>query len=258
MKCFPCDTCHPGWGLYPLCGTQLTNERMSEISCKVCPSGTFSAELDSSPCKNCQQCAPHEIASASCTRVSDTSCNKTCDKGYFFVEVSHSCQQCSYCCFDKKDEPQPECIKHGFNATGQYCSIRLDKTCTPVHPTTRTTLPAIVTRMTQYHDKSAPPATSGKVPGDTTKSSTQNTIAIVLGVLASIFVTALIIIALLCWIIRRKKQRGKRGIDYGNNSEGELFSNPSSKSIVKNVRFKVLSRSLAAEANPSFKDQFCY
>ena len=251
--------CYPGFGLHPPCGKQLTSEEMLKISCEKCPSGTFSAKLDSSSCKNCQQCAPHEIASASCTRVSDTSCNKTCDKGYFFVEVSHSCQQCSYCCFDKKDEPQPECIKHGFNATGQYCSIRLDKTCTPVHPTTRTTLPAIVTRMTQYHDKSAPPATSGKVPGDTTKSSTQNTIAIVLGVLASIFVTALIIIVgFLCWIIRRKKQRGKRGIDYGNNSEGELFSNPSSKSIVKNVRFKVLSRSLAAEANPSFKDQFCY
>ena len=111
--------------------------------------------------------------------------------------------------------------------------------------------------MTQYHDKSAPPATSGKVPGDTTKSSTQNTATIVLGVLASTFAAALIV-GFLCWRIRRKKQKRKRGIDYGNNSEGELFSNPSSKSIVKNVRFKVLSRSLAAEANPSFKDQFCY
>ena len=74
--------------------------------------------------------------------------------------------------------------------------------------------------------------------------------------LASIFAAALIV-GFLCWIIRRKIQRRKRGIDYGNNSEGKLFSSPSSKSIVKNVRFKVLSRSLAAEANPSFKDQFC-
>ena len=83
-----------------------------------------------------------------------------------------------------------------------------------------------------------------------------DTATIVLGVLASIFAAALIV-GFLCWIIRRKKQRRKRGIDYGNNSEGKLFSSPSSKSIVKNVRFKVLSRSLATEANPSFKAQFC-
>ena len=74
MKCFPCDMCYPGFGLHPPCGKQLTSEEMLKISCEKCPSGTFSAELDSSSCKNCQQCAPHEIASASCTRVSDTSC----------------------------------------------------------------------------------------------------------------------------------------------------------------------------------------
>ena len=234
--------------MYPPCGTQLTKK--TKIICEECPSGRFSAEFDSSSCKNCQQCAPHEIASASCTRVSDTSCNKTCDKGYFFVEVSHSCQQCSYCCFDQKDEPQPECIKHGFNATGQYCGTRLDKTCTPVHPTTRTTFS---TTVTQYHDKSAPPATSGNVTGDTTKSSTRNTTTIVLGVLASIFVTAPIF-GFLCWRIRRKRQRGVSGINDRNTGEGgELGSNPFSKSIFKNVRFKLISSSLTAEAHPSFK-----
>ena len=234
--------------MYPPCGTQLTKK--SKIFCEECPSGRFSAEFDSSSCKNCQQCAPHEIASASCTRISDTSCNKTCDKGYFFVEVSHSCQQCSYCCFDQKDEPQPECIKHGFNATGQYCGTRLDKTCTPVHPTTRTTFS---TTVTQYHDKSAPPATSGNVTGDTTKSSTRNTTTIVLGVLASIFVTAPIF-GFLCLRIRRKRQRGVSGINDRDTTEGgELGSNPFSKSIVKNVRFRLISSSLTAEAHPSFK-----
>ena len=215
MKCFPCDTCHPGWGLHPPCGKQLTSEEMLEISCEKCPSGTFSAKLDSSSCKNCQQCAPHEIASASCTRVSDTSCNKTCDKGYFFVEVSHSCQQCSYCCFDKKDEPQPECIKHGFNATGQYCSIRLDKTCTPVPPTTRTTLPT-VTDMT---------ATSRIVPHDTTKGSSQNTNTIVFGVLAFIFAFAVLIVGFLCWRIRRKATQSMRGVNDNITCEGEIGSN---------------------------------
>ena len=226
MRCLTCGQCPPGLGLHPPCGTQLTKK--SKIFCKECPSGRFSAEFDSSSCKNCQQCAPHEIASASCTKVSDTSCNKTCDKGYFFVEVSHSCQQCSYCCFDQKDEPQPECIKHGFNATGQYCGTRLDKTCTPVHPTTRTTLSTTVTRMTQYT-------------------------TIVIGVLASIFVTVPVF-GFLCWRIRRKRQRGVRGINDRNTGEGgELGSNPFSKSIVKNVRFKLISSSLTAQTHPSFK-----
>ena len=191
--------------------------------------GTFSAKLDSFSCKNCQQCAPHEIVSANCTKVSDTSCNKTCAKGYFFAEVSHSCQQCSYCCFDKKDEPQPECIKHGFNATGQYCSIRLDKTCAPVPPTTRTTLPTIVTH---DHDKSSPPATSRIVPRDTTKGSSQNTITTVFGVLAFIFAFAVLIVGFLCWRIRRKATQSMSGVNDNNTREGELGSNLFFKSIV--------------------------
>nr|XP_058948637.1 uncharacterized protein LOC131776470 isoform X2 [Pocillopora verrucosa] len=222
--CLTCATCHPGRGLYPRCGTKLTHEKVSDISCKKCPSGTFSAELDSSSCKNCQQCAPHEIVSANCTKVSDTSCNKTCAKGYFFAEVSHSCQQCSYCCFDKKDEPQPECIKHGFNATGQYCSIRLDKTCAPVPPTTRTTLPAIVTDMT---------ATSRIVPHDTTKGSSQNTITIVFGVLAFIFAFAVLIVGFLCWRIRRKATQSMRGVNDNITCEALYDANYASQGPIQ-------------------------
>ena len=91
------------------------------------------------------------------------------------------------------------------------------------------------------------------ITGDTTKSSTRNTTTIVLGVLASIFVTAPIF-GFLCLRIRRKRQRGVSGINDRDTTEGgELGSNPFSKSIVKNVRFRLISSSLTAEAHPSFK-----
>lgn len=226
MYCFNCAQCHPGQGLSPPCGSHVKNEEMSKIYCKDCPSGMFSDEYDPSPCKTCQQCALHEIASANCTKVSDASCNRTCAKGYFFVEVSHSCQQCSFCCFDKNDEPQPECIKQGFKATGQYCSFRSDKNCAPVHPATGTTLRTIVTSMMHYQNRSAPSATSAVVPGDNTKGSTQNnTIIIVLGVLAFMFAFAALIVGFLNWRKRRKEKRRMAGIDDRNPCTSELYSN---------------------------------
>ena len=147
--CLNCDTCHRGYGLYPVCEQSVTYPP-SNIGCKPCPNGTYSAELDSSPCHSCQQCAKHEIVAAPCTRISNRICNGTCEKGYFFSKkVPHICQQCSYCCFDGKDEEQLECIKQGLNATGRHCSARLDKQCGPhlssstAAVTTQTHLPSL-------------------------------------------------------------------------------------------------------------------
>ena len=128
--CLNCDTCHPGYGLYPECGQTITYP--PNIACKRCPDEMFSDKLDSAPCYSCQQCAMHEIVAAPCTRSSDRICNGTCEKGYFFSKkVPRICQQCSYCCFDGKDEEQPECVKQGLNATGRHCRARLDKHCVP-------------------------------------------------------------------------------------------------------------------------------
>lgn len=195
VRCLSCDTCPPGQGLDPPCGRQITTEQ--QISCVDCLSGTFSAELDSSPCENCQQCAPHQIASSNCTKSSDRTCSKTCAKGYFFVDTSHSCEKCSYCCFDNKDEPQQECTKQGFNVTGQYCRIRLDKSCAP-HLTTGTTL------------GSAHPVTGGIVSGASTKSRTRNTI---LSVLSGIVLIALFAGALIWW---KKSRRQTSMVENGN------------------------------------------
>lgn len=114
-----------------MCGQSVTYPP-NGIDCKPCSNGTFSDKLDSAPCYSCQQCAKLEIVTSPCTKISDSICSGTCKKGYFFAKkVPHICQQCSYCCFDGKDEEQPECIKQGLNATGRHCSARLDKQCGP-------------------------------------------------------------------------------------------------------------------------------
>ena len=164
--CFKCAKCHPGYGLYPVCGQTVTHPP-SNIGCQPCPNETFSDKLDSAPCYSCQQCAKLEIVAAPCTRFLDRICSGTCEKGYFFSKnVPHICQQCSYCCFDGKDEEQPECVRQGLNATGRHCSARLDKHCVPhlssstAAVTTQTHLPSLTQSLTSRKLTSSSPSHS--------------------------------------------------------------------------------------------------
>ncbi|KAJ7383744.1 hypothetical protein OS493_026275 [Desmophyllum pertusum] len=58
--CFPCDNCHPGYGLEPKCGTSI-KWKIDKIDCKLCTPGTYNDKDDSSPCQACHNCAEHEI-----------------------------------------------------------------------------------------------------------------------------------------------------------------------------------------------------
>lgn len=131
-RCLPCDTCHPGLGLIPVCGSVISPTQ--KIECKPCPPGKFSDTYDSAPCQSCHECVTHEVVAVNCTKLSDRNCSETCQKGYYFVKKAphiHSCQQCAYCCFDGKDVIQEECVTQGLNATNQHCSQRRDKKCAP-------------------------------------------------------------------------------------------------------------------------------
>ena len=157
-----------------MCGQSVTYPP-SNIGCKRCPNETFSDELDSAPCYRCQQCAKLEIVAAPCTVTSDRICNGTCEKGYFYAKkVPHTCQQCSYCCFDGKDEEQPECIKQGLNATGRHCSARLDKQCGPRSTATVTTQGTSVTHLLS----TTHPPTLIKLTSSTSQSTSPSTTAI--------------------------------------------------------------------------------
>ena len=130
-SCLNCDTCHPGFGLYPLCGSQIPHP--PKIDCVTCRAGEFSDKLDSAPCHSCQRCAEHEIVTALCTSQSNRICNGTCEAGYFYSkkDSTHSCKKCSYCCLDGNDEKITECVNQGLEASKQHCHPRPDKDCNP-------------------------------------------------------------------------------------------------------------------------------
>ena len=201
--CLNCAKCHPGYGLHPVCGQTITHPP-SNIGCKPCPNETFSSELDSGPCHSCHQCAELEIVAAPCTRISDRICNGTCEQGYFFAKkVLHTCQQCSYCCFDGKDEEQPECVKQGLNATGRHCSGRPDKQCSPL-------LSSTATVTTQGTSVTHLPSTTHSSVSQPTKHHIGNPVVIVTSVLSGLFLAALIVAAMLYMCKKKKKQIWRR------------------------------------------------
>ena len=209
--CLKCDKCHAGYGLYPVCGQTVTHPP-SNIGCQSCPNETFSGEYDSGPCHSCHQCAELEIVAAPCTSSSDRICNGTCKKGYFFAKkVFHTCQQCSYCCFDGKDEEQPECIKQGLNATGRYCSVRPDKQCSPLLSSTAT-VTIQGTSVTHLPLTTHSPA-SAKLTSMTSHPTNQHIgdpVVIVSSILSGLFVAALVVVAMTLYMCKKKKQIWRR------------------------------------------------
>ena len=121
-----------------------------------------------------------------CNSTSDTVCNGTCKKGFYFSKKdgTHSCQKCSHCCFDNQDEEVPECKEQGFTESKQYCAPRPDKDC--AHP---------------------PPhaPTGAKHGSDSSNDKLPQTIVIVIGVVAVIVVViAAAATTYFCW---KRKQR---------------------------------------------------
>ncbi|PFX21033.1 hypothetical protein AWC38_SpisGene14493 [Stylophora pistillata] len=129
-RCQPCGVCSEGWGLQPKCGSVVISP-VKDTYCQRCHKGTYSDSYDSSPCYVCQQCAKHEIITASCTSDANTKCNGTCEHGYYYnaKDGSHACHECSYCCSDGKNEIQAECVRHGLDK--RHCSQRTDVNCGP-------------------------------------------------------------------------------------------------------------------------------
>lgn len=143
QSCLPCETCHKGLGLHPKCGSTLQG-RPTMIECRLCKTGTFSSEYDSSPCKSCHQCAEHEIKKAECTNKNDTVCSGKCEQGYFMSKTVHNCQECSACCLDGEDEKVQECAGLG---TDKDCTPRPDKNCGSSNPgatESKKSLPTII------------------------------------------------------------------------------------------------------------------
>ena len=189
-NCLKCDTCHPGYGLDPPCGGQITSP-VKGVGCKPCVDDTFSDELDSAPCHPCQSCAEHEIVTANCNSTSNRICSGTCIQGYYFSKKPlHNCQKCSYCCLDGKDDIQQECVNQGLNVTNQHCSPRVDRRCGP-DPTTMI-IPKTHDQPPQRTDTTAETSANHHNQPSNQGHSKFKIISIVLGMLAGVFLAALV------------------------------------------------------------------
>ncbi|XP_020604602.1 uncharacterized protein LOC110043488 isoform X2 [Orbicella faveolata] len=229
-RCLNCLTCHPGRGLDPPCGSHIQDPPNPD--CVACPAGKFSDELDSAPCHSCQKCVAYEIITAPCTNRSNRICSGTCEAGYFYSkkDSTHSCQKCSYCCFDGKDEEISECANQGLKASKQYCRPRPDKDCSPgssvISPTIHTT---------------------GTEASRNGSSISGGVIGGVIGGVGFIFV---VVITLCLWWLHRKKTRGVSG-----DGKTGFKKRRTSLISIKAEELAMAMRKLSDRSNPLIEEE---
>ena len=129
--------CHPGSGLSFPCGTRIPFSE--SIECLNCVEGVnFSDTNDYSQCKSCRKCSPHEKSSGHCTTTEDTTrCLKMCDKGFYWNNVTDSCDPCSDCCERPFTHHEKQCedsglpVSHQCRQTHVKCQHRMVSIKTP-------------------------------------------------------------------------------------------------------------------------------
>ena len=125
MDCLPCPR---GSGLSPECGTRL-NYHSRKVVCEACVLGkTYSAHEDESSCEPCGTCAEHQTVVKNCTLFSDSQCNDTCSKGFYFESLTGDCQPCSWCCSDRSSQVRSGCKDMPFY---KQCDVNTAKRCKP-------------------------------------------------------------------------------------------------------------------------------
>ena len=125
MDCLPCPR---GSGLSPECGTRLKYHNR-KVVCEACELGkTYSAHEDVSSCEPCGTCAEHQTVVKNCTLFSDSQCNDTCSKGFYFESLTGDCQPCSWCCSDQSSQVRSGCKDMPFY---KQCDVNTAKRCKP-------------------------------------------------------------------------------------------------------------------------------
>ena len=101
------------------CGTSVAFG--VSINCVNCVKGVnYSDTSDYSQCKSCRNCSPHEKSSGNCTTTEDASiCLEICSKGFYWNNVTNSCDQCSHCCGQPLSNHEKQCEDSGLPVTRQ-------------------------------------------------------------------------------------------------------------------------------------------
>ena len=124
-----CRTCRVGFGLVPQCNTRI-KEKDTKNECKECQLGkTYSAHEDISSCEPCNTCSNHQIVAKKCTLYSDSQCNDTCTKGFYFdQDETGGCQPCTWCCADGSNKARSGCKDMPFY---KQCDANIENSCKP-------------------------------------------------------------------------------------------------------------------------------
>ena len=128
LTCLNCPSCAPGFGLSPQCGTRLSVHNI-KIECKQCILGkTYSSHEGISSCAPCGTCSEHQTVAKSCTLVSDSQCDNTCSRGFYFEDETGDCQPCSWCCSSERNKVRSGCKDMPFY---KQCDGNTVKSCKP-------------------------------------------------------------------------------------------------------------------------------
>ena len=128
LTCLTCRSCPAGFGLFPPCGKKIKDNEMKN-KCKQCVLGkNYSENEDISSCNPCGSCADHQTIGKNCTLVSDSQCDDSCSKGYYFEDLTGDCQPCSWCCSDGSSEVKSGCKEMPFY---KQCDVNTAKNCKP-------------------------------------------------------------------------------------------------------------------------------
>ncbi|XP_078370063.1 uncharacterized protein LOC144653833 [Oculina patagonica] len=108
LSCIDCPACMPGYGLSPQCGNYV--KYGTKIECKPCKLGmTYSATHNIESCRPCGICSDHQKVIRNCTLESNSKCNHSCSKGFYYEEVTGDCKACSFCCSDGRNTVKDDC-----------------------------------------------------------------------------------------------------------------------------------------------------
>ena len=128
LTCLACRSCPPGFDLFPQCGKQI-KDNGPRNECKPCQLGkTYSAHDGIDSCEPCGSCADHQTILKNCTLVSDSQCNDTCSKGFYFEDLTGDCHPCSWCCSDASNKVRSGCKDMPFY---KQCDVNTAKDCKP-------------------------------------------------------------------------------------------------------------------------------
>ena len=109
-SCLPCPICSSDLGLTKPCGGFLYNEVVPKCEPPTLRKTFINQQGILQSCKNCS--LGQEVI-VNCSAKSDTICG-SCQPGFYFNDVSKSCEECFWCCSYSDSKQIKKCIRGGL------------------------------------------------------------------------------------------------------------------------------------------------